>query len=81
MLASTVSTDRATASEAILGGINALNEAHRSLADPGYMGMWLTTSARHGHSMGNARMDCQNSTATSFFCPENATKKRSVTHA
>jgi len=32
-------------------GVDQCGKPHRSLADPDYMGMLLTTSAIHGHSM------------------------------
>ena len=50
VLPSTESTDRATGSLAVLG-VDQCVETHRSLTDPDYLGMLLTTSAIHGHRM------------------------------
>jgi len=41
--------------------------AHRSFPDPSYMGMWLTTSAVHPHTMNNAAGGCQNPNCYKLF--------------
>lgn len=40
-------------------GVDQCGEPHRSLADPDYMGMLLTTSAVHGDRMKNVPRGCQ----------------------